>query len=189
MQQKRLNRRLRRRLHPRHSTKLTQTRRRWQHPSKVRRKAAGLPTTGLPVGCIPRSSANKFDTGLKAAPRGTCSLENLEDLQSFWFQAKTSTKHPCKRSKLTKHSDSSHFEQRVLSQTTAVVAPLKSKHAKQTTEAAANCQASSVVQVWSSLCKNHGVRSVRQSLHALWNGLEYVHLEGHKQRRGFGPSR
>ena len=54
----------------------------------------------------------------------------LEDLQSFWFQAKNSTKHSCKQSKLTKHSDSffsllsthSSLVQRVLSQTTAVVA-------------------------------------------------------------------
>ena len=65
--------------------------------------------------------------------------KNLEDLQSFFFPSKNSTKHPCKRSKLTKNTrtvltfstHSSLLAQRVLSQTTVVVAPLKSSQALQ----------------------------------------------------------
>ena len=66
-------------------------------------------------------------------------VKNLEDLQSFFFPSKNSTKHPCKRSKLTKNTrtvltfstHSSLLAQRVLSQTTVVVAPLKSSQALQ----------------------------------------------------------
>ena len=64
--------------------------------------------------------------------------QNLEDLQSFWFQAKTQPSTLASeassqntRTVLTFSTHSSLLVQRVLSQTTVVVAPLKSSQALQ----------------------------------------------------------
>ena len=65
-------------------------------------------------------------------------VKNLEDLQSFWFQAKTQPSTLASeassqntRTVLTFSTHSSLLVQRVLSQTTVVVAPLKSSQALQ----------------------------------------------------------
>ena len=65
-------------------------------------------------------------------------VKNLQDLQSFWFQAKTQPSTLASeassqntRTVLTFSTHSSLLVQRVLSQTTVVVAPLKSSQALQ----------------------------------------------------------
>ena len=74
----------------------------------------------------------------RSASLSVLSVKNLEDLQSFWFQAKTQPSTLASeassqntRTVLTFSTHSSLLVQRVLSQTTVVVAPLKSSQALQ----------------------------------------------------------